>query len=144
MERPVYISENIYALILSSAEELGVEKLYLKLLEYNYEFEPEAETENLESLIQQVLDNPSPYLYYQLNILSHADLLENLCIEFEDEELDSGVTYYIDAEAAEEIENGDANILFRVGEEGRMIPRARIEEAFKSGCMIDYSESGKK
>ena len=62
-------------------------------------------------------------------------------IEFNDDELDAGLTYLIDAEAAEEIANNESTILFRNGQEGVLVPRARLERAFAKGCVIDYKET---
>ena len=137
MERPAYLREDAHEIISQSLALLDDRALEAVLGDCGYEILDEMDREDLVAL---VMETPSRYLFCQCDVLSRSDLLSDLFIEFNDDELDAGLTYLIDQEAADEIAAGEATILLRTGREGVLVPRSRIESAYASGCTIDYRE----
>ena len=137
MDRPAYLREYLYRQIVDDLERTDIQAAASLLRDVGYII-PENATQT--QLIEAVLAEPSRYLAHT-GILSRSDLLAGLFIEFDDGQFDEGHTYLIDQEAAEEIAGNEPVILLRSGGEGAMIPRARIERAFRNGCVIDYQET---
>lgn len=134
MERPAYLREDLYRLIIEKLDKLGADESVRILSDCGYSV-PNDPTDA--QLLACVLERPASFLAHA-GILHRADLLTDLFIEFDDGELDEGHTYRVDAEAAEEIAQDEPTILLRDGRSAVMVPRTRIERAFKNGCLIDY------
>jgi hypothetical protein len=135
MDRPAYLREDLYEQIVEEIGQTPISTAQNLLRNYGYAIEENA---SRNEVYEAVLDRPSRYLAHS-GILGRADLLEGLFIEFDDGELDDGHTYFINREAAEEIASGDPVIMLRSGREAALVPRERIEQAFRNGCVIDYS-----
>lgn len=137
MDRPAYLREDLFRQIISELERADIHAAANLLRDVGYDVTGNAAGDDL---LRIVLAQPSRYLAHT-GILSQSNLLAGLFIEFDDGELDEGHTYLIDWEAAEEIAANETVILLRSGGEGAMMPRARIERAFRNGCVIDYKET---
>ena len=127
--------EDVYDEVVASFEGISAEDLAERLKSCGYKVDARASKEKLQTM---VLEEPAQYLAGHLNALRRPEMLTNVFIEFNDGDMDTGHTYLIDAEAAEQIASNDPTILLRDGGEGAMMPRTRIEKAFAQGCEIDY------
>jgi hypothetical protein len=137
MERPACLRKDVYSIILSALVELDDTAIGATIRGCGYDVEDEL---TRVEAIAVVMETPSRFLVCECDVLSRPALLSDVFIEFNDDELDAGLTYLIDQEAADEIAAGEATILLRSGRTGVLVPRTRIESAFASGCTIDYRE----
>lgn len=135
MDRPAYLREDLYKQIFEEVGRMSIYEAQNLLRNQGYVIDDNA---SQSQLFDAVLERPSRYLVNS-GILDRADLLAGLFLEFDDGGLDDGHTYLIDREAAEEIASGDRVIMLRSGKEAALVPRKRIERAFRNGCVIDYS-----
>lgn len=135
MERPAYLREDLYEQVIRELGELSLDVGQDLLRSYGYNIDKNPSRNDL---LQAVLERPSRYLA-NTGTLERVDHLQGLFLEFDDGQLDDGHTYLIDREAAEEIVGHESVIMLRSGNEGVLVPRARLERAFRSGCVIDYS-----
>lgn len=138
MEKPVYLKQETYDLIITALRGYSDEVLRKKLVEYGYVLKGSLERADL---IETVLISPAPFLHYELDILGNKDLLKNTVINFNDNEADAGVDYLIDEIATDQIaEVGNEIRLIRlIDKKSISVPLERIQKYFKDpNAEIDH------
>jgi hypothetical protein len=144
-ERSPNLKPEFYERLITFFESQSLHDLKAELETMGYRF---TEDISIDALFNMVQEAPIKFLYYEIDIFNHPELLKNSFIEFDEdgELMDAGVTYFIDKGIAEEIAAKKAVLMIprSGGDELFKIPYERLEQAFKEGTItIDYSKNVK-